>query len=311
MVKLSIGLPVFNGEKYIKEALNSILNQTYQDFELIILDNASTDQTPQICREYASLDNRIRYYRNKKKLGASANHNKVFKLSRAKFFKWAAHDDVFDPDFILRCVGVLERDSSIVLCHSKTGCIDECGKLVGHYNYKARIDSQKTHERFGDLISEQYDSWVLLFGVIRSSSLERTSLFGPFIGSDRNLLAELSLIGRMYEFPKYLFFRRSHPQAYTERKFQNFQEELKWWTSVGRTNFPYVKICINYLKSVRSAPLKFSERLLCYAEIVKWFLKEGWIFMCINIGMNLLGGSRIGFTLSPFINRIYPGARSN
>src|SRR3989337_590294 len=124
MPTVSIGLPVFNGEKYLRQALDSILAQTYQDFELIISDNASTDKTQQICREYVKKDSRIRYYRNKRNLGATRNHNRVFELSCGEYFKWASHDDLLAPEFLSRCVSVLDQDHSIVLCHSKTGRIN-------------------------------------------------------------------------------------------------------------------------------------------------------------------------------------------
>jgi glycosyltransferase involved in cell wall biosynthesis len=88
--RVSIGLPVFNGEKYLAEALDSILSQTYRDFKLIISDNASTDRTEQICREYAAKDRRIRYYRNEKNIGAPKNFNRVFELSSGKYFRWDA-----------------------------------------------------------------------------------------------------------------------------------------------------------------------------------------------------------------------------
>ena len=97
--RVSIGMPVFNGEKYLRESIESILDQTYQNFELIISDNASTDRTQEICLEYARKDNRISYYRNDKNLGGPRNYNRVFELSSAEYFKWAAYDDVLAPEF--------------------------------------------------------------------------------------------------------------------------------------------------------------------------------------------------------------------
>ena len=302
--RVSIGLPVFNGEEYLEESLDSILAQTYTDFELIISDNASTDHTPRICLKYASKDRRIRYYRNERNLGATRNYNRVFMLSRGKYFKWAADDDVLATNFLSRCVGVLDQDSSIVLCHSKTGLIDERNELVGTYDFKNRIDSRNPHERFGDLISERNRLWVLIFGVVRASTLKKTSLIGNYIGSDRNFLAELGLIGRIYEIPEYLFFRRTHPQSYTERKYKDIQERLSWWTQSDRITFPYLKNCFEYFKSVRRVPLKFSERLLCYAQISKWLFREGWILMGLDVGKNLLEGSRLGHKLDPLIKWI-------
>lgn len=302
---VSIGLPVFNGENYLEETLDSILSQTYQDFELIISDNASTDKTQRICQAYATKDDRIHYYRNKINLGASRNFNRVFELSRGKYFRWVSHDDVLAPEFLLRCVNVLDSDSSIVLCYSKAGCINEHSKLVGSYDYIGRFDSQKPNERFGDLISMRYPSWIIIFGLIRSNSLKNTQLFGDYIGVDRNLLAEIGLVGRMYEISDYLFFRREHAQAYTNKGFDNYQEKLDWWVkpkSAARLFFPYWKICLEYFKSVHRIPLKWSERLLCYKQIFKWLLREGWLLMCKDVAINLLAHSRYKKSFGPLYN---------
>lgn len=299
--RVSIGLPVFNGEKYLKETLDSILAQTYTDFELIISDNASTDRTPQICRAYAAKDSRIRYYRNENNLRAVENHNRVFKLSSGEYFKFASHDDVLAPEFLSRCVNVLSQNKSIVLCHSKTNLINEHGRLIGKYDYKIRVDSSKPHERFGDIISMRNNTWVLIFGLIRSSALRMTQLIGRYIGSDRNLLAEISLIGRMYEIPDYLFFRREHSQAYTNKDHHSYQEKLGWWieTSAHAWILPYWRNCLEYFKSVRRIPLRWSERQLCYAQIVRWLIREGWILMGYDVGMNLLGRSILASKLNP------------
>ena len=301
--RVSIGLPVFNGEKYLEEVLDSILAQTYLDFELIISDNMSTDNTPRICRAYATKDSRIRYYRNEKNLGASKNFNRVFELSSSEYFKWAAHDDTLAPEYLQKCVSVLDQDPSIVLCHSKTGHIDEHGTLVGTYDHKMRIGSRKPHERFGDLISFGNPIWAI-FGVVRASSLGMTPLIGNYIGSDRNLLAEIGLIGRIYEIPECLFFRRDHPQAYTNRYcgrtcvFPNYQEQSGWWTKSGRISFPHWMNCLEYFVSVSRVPLKWSERLLCYAQIGRWFAREGWIPMGGDVEKFLLCRSSLGRKLA-------------
>lgn len=309
--RVSIGMPVFNGEKYLREALDSLLAQTYRDFEIIISDNASTDHTQQICHEYATKDSRIHYYRNEKNLGAPRNFNRVFELSSGEYFKWAAYDDVLAPEFLQKCVSILDDDHSVVLCHSKTARIDEHGTLVGNYDNRTlmKICSWKPHERFGDLISTRNPCWQI-FGVIRASSLGTTPLHGSYIGADRNLLAEIGLLGRMYEIPEYLFFRRDHPQAYTrtfcENPFaidvDNYREQLFWWTGGdGGTYFPNWKVHLEVLRSVRRVPLKWSERLLCYEQLWKWFVKEGWPFMSSDVENVLLQRSRLARKLVPAI----------
>lgn len=196
--RVTVGMPVFNGEKYLAQALDSILAQTYEGFEIIILDNCSLDNTPSICRAYAAKDERIHYYRNKRNIGIIPNFNRVFKLSSTEYFKWAAHDDVIAPDFLSRSIKILDEDHSIVLCHSKTGRIDEEGDTIGYYDTNLKIDSSKTHERFGDLIRMNNYAWVMMYGLFRSSVLSKTQLLGLYLGSDRNFLAEMSLMGRFY-----------------------------------------------------------------------------------------------------------------
>jgi len=293
--RVSIGLPVFNGEKYLRQALNSILAQTYQNFELIISDNASTDRTPRICRDYAAQDSRIHYYRNKRNLGATRNYNRAFELSSGEYFKWAAHDDVLAPEFLSSCVSVLDQEPSIVLCHSKTARIDENGVVVGTDNYKTIIDSQKPHERFGDLISR--NPWWMIFGVIRADAFRMTPLMGDYIGADWNLLAEIGLIGRLYEIPEVLFFRRDHPHAYTTRHYSkpivipNYQKQSAWWTrDEGRPSWvilPHWRNFLEFFKSVRRAPINWYERWLCYEQIGRWFIRKGWGLMKWDVACSL------------------------
>lgn len=284
---VSIGLPVYNGEKYLGPAIDSILNQTYKEFELIIVDNASTDSTQQICLDYARKNYRIKYYRNHFNVGGPRNYNIAFELSSGKYFKWAAHDDILDKEYLSNCVSVLNSDSSIVLCHSKVGCINENGSLIGNYDDRTltKIDSNKPHERFADLISQRNTCWAI-HGVMRTSCLAKTSLHGDYIDGDRNLLAELGLMGRIYEIPEHLFFRRDHPGAYTStyyskiREVIDYRQQLSWWTgkpSKALIVMPHLKNVVEYFNSINRVSLPISERLLCYRELCRWFLYDkGW-----------------------------------
>ena len=304
--RVSIGMPVFNGEKYLEEALDSILAQTYTDFELIISDNASTDHTQQICRAYAAMDSCIRYYRNERNLGAPRNFNRVFELSLGEYFKWAAYDDVLAPEYLQKCIGVLDKDPSIVLCHSKTGRIDEHGALVGTYDHNMRIDSPKPHKRFGDLISKHNPCWPLM-GVVRTSTLNMTPLIGNYAGADKNLLAEIGLLGRIYEIPEYLFFRRDHPQAYTRRRCELMRFAIPimaWWTNTSWINFTHWKNCSEFFRSVRRVPLKWSERRLCYEQIFRWFIIEGWRLIGGDVEIYFLRRSSLGRKLASAVKLI-------
>jgi glycosyltransferase involved in cell wall biosynthesis len=276
--RVSIGLPVFNGEDYLEEALESILAQTYTDFELIISDNGSTDRTQEICSVYEAKDRRVSTYRNEKNLGAARNFNRVFELSSGEYFKWAAYDDVLGPEFLSRCIAVLDQDPSIVLCHTKTGRIDEHSSLVGvyeEYQY-LRIGSQKPHERFFDLIRLNH-SCNIVFGVMRAGTLKMTSLIGHYPASDRVLLAQLGLIGRLYEIPEILFHRRDHPQT-TWRVWGDKPERVAWYDPAkgGRITLPYWRLCFEYFMSINRVPLRWSDRLLCYGQMARLF-RQRWL----------------------------------
>ncbi len=122
--KISIGFPIYNEEEFAKRRLDSILSQTFTDFELIIVDNASTDSTPEICQEYAKKDKRIKYFRTEKNMGIPWAYEEVIVKSKGKYFIWVAADDIFSSDFLERNFIILENDKKIVLSTSK---VEWCG----------------------------------------------------------------------------------------------------------------------------------------------------------------------------------------
>jgi glycosyltransferase involved in cell wall biosynthesis len=260
---VSIGLPVFNGENYIEEALDSILAQTYKSFELIISDNASTDRTPQICQDYAAKDPRIRYVRNRENLGGVRNYNRTFELSGGEYFKWAGHDDVLALGYLERCVQVLDDCPDAVLAHSQTRIIDEESRVTGDYDVVLRTDSAQPHVRFHDLIWVRH--WcVQIYGLMRRSALEMTRLHGPYASSDRVLLVELALLGPFHEIPEYLFFSRRHGEQ-ASLLVRDLHSYAMWFnpTARGRTVFPATRLALEHWRAVRNSPLGHSERARC------------------------------------------------
>ena len=291
---VSIGLPVYNAEEYLRNALDSLLAQTFTDFELIISDNASTDSTESICREYMVHDDRISYCCNEINVGGSKNFNKVFELSSGKYFKWAAHDDLVAPTYLERCVQIMEDDASIVLCHTKTAKINVEGKITGNYDAEMRLGSPLPHERFGDMVLVGHFC-TLIFGLMRRDILEKTPLMGTYVGSDRNLLAELALLGSLHEVPEYLFFRRDHPKA-SVRSIPNYRERLSWFdtSKKGRWTLPYWRNYIEFILSITKVDLDFSERNRCYLQMVKW-LRNGWKLLAVDLAQPILSRTKWGY----------------
>jgi glycosyltransferase involved in cell wall biosynthesis len=279
--RVSIGLPVYNGERYLGEALDSILAQTYTDFELIISDNASTDRTHEICLAYANKDSRIRYYRNEKNLGSAWNFNRVFELSAGEYFKWAAHDDIISSDFLLKCVEVLDKDPSVILCYSDTTIIDEKGKFIENCDLMLNIDSPKPYERFRSLVLTNHSCFEI-FGLIRVRTLRKTPLMGNYGHSDGILLARLGLLGRFYKIPENLFFDRKHPEQSMyligcyNSKSPNYYLQTIWLdpAKAGKIIFPHWKMLSEYCSAVLQVQLNCYERIFCFLFLIIWMIHK-------------------------------------
>ncbi len=296
---VTIGVPVFNAERYLRPALDSILGQTYEDFDLIISDNASTDATAEICREYAARDGRIRYYRNVTNVGANRNFRRAFQLASGRYFKWAAHDDLCYPTFLARCVEVLDRDSSVVLCYTRTALIDDRGRLLSdeeiasgrfrggsgevvrihEQDQSRRLDSPDVVRRFGDVILRT--RWCFeIFGLIRREALVGSAALNElYYGIDKVMLAELSLRGRFAEVPEVLFLRRCHLGQSTN--MASARARARWSHPGARGSaviFPRLHCFWGYCRSVHRADLSWRERAACLPVLASWpFRRDRWV----------------------------------
>ena len=266
---VSIGLPVYNGEAYLRQALDSILAQTFGEFELIISDNASNDRTEMICREYAAIDTRIRYHRQTRNRGVTWNFRQVVLLSSGKYFLWTSHDDLLAPSYVDRCVALLEHNPSVVLCYSDPVNIDEAGARF-EPGCPLKADLARPHQRFRELIGLSHNC-VALFGMIRADVLKKTSIHGDFSDGDRCVLVELALLGDFHQIPEYLFFHREHSGRFTH-KHPSRQEltRLANPDQFARLVFPHFRILKEYAVSVRHAPLSGAERFRCYLHLLNW-----------------------------------------
>jgi glycosyltransferase involved in cell wall biosynthesis len=268
--RLSIGLPVYNGENFLAAALGSLLDQDFRDFELIIADNASTDRTAEICRVFAAEDARVRYLRQPENLGAAANYNRTLSEARGEYFKWAAHDDVCLPGFLTACIDVLDRRPDVVLCHTLSEGIDGQGRFKGVYGEERSFDQARPSERFWSAISTPHICSAV-FGVMRREALLRSIRHGDWVGADRNLLAQLALAGKVVLVPQHLFQRREHAAASIHR-FENEDERRAWFDPrhAGRRARHTWRRWREYARAVREADLSPPERLACYACLLRW-----------------------------------------
>ena len=267
---ISIGLAVYNGEKYLAQAIDSILAQTYKDFELILSDNASTDGTAEICRRYAAQDARIRYYRNKTNIGGANNENQTFRLSRGKYFRWAAHDDMLAPTLLEKCVEVMDGDPSIVLCHTAIVEIDENGNTI-KITSRDNGSSSKPYERFQRIASSR-DFCEETYGLIRSDIMSKTRLQLNYTASDRTLLCELSLYGRFHQIDEPLFYKRFHPG----NVYLDWRSRMAWFDSTfkGKIVFPFWMQFFDYFVTIHRVRLSWTDKARCYS-----YMLGGWLWL--------------------------------
>jgi glycosyltransferase involved in cell wall biosynthesis len=260
----------------LEEALDSILGQSYSDFELIISDNASTDRTRDICAAYMAKDHRIRYMRNETNLGAAENYNRVFRASRGRYFKWAAHDDVCAPEFLERCLEVMERDDSVALCYPASVFVDENGKHVRDYIEDVDYTDSRPHKRLRTWLFERPGGWCnLVFGLIRSNVLDQTGLIGKFDSSDYILIGELALWGKIHRIPEVMFYRRDHSGRSTLDRL-GIEEMTKWFDSTAKSGAVYLprwRWLFEYWRASARVRLSAPERAQAIRVLCRWAIR--------------------------------------
>ena len=278
---VSFGVPVYNGESQLDAALESLRAQTFEDFEIIVSDNASTDGTEEICRRHARLDPRVRYVRNPRNVGVARNFNNLFRLATGHYFKWAPHDDVLAPEFLARCVDALESDPTLAIAVPQPQLIDEDGNRddfaqrhresltergLRHiaFDEPRHLGDARPSKRFSDIVLHKV--WFYeLFGLIRSDLLERTGLLRLFFGSCQVLLAELVLLGPVRHVPGELVFMRYPTFKILDAKRDMALKMDPEWS--GRIFFPEAQIITEWLRVVRHSDLGPAEKARCVATV--------------------------------------------
>lgn len=269
---VSVGVPVYNGEDYLRQALDALLAQDLDDFEVIVCDNASSDATGEIAREYAARDGRFRYHRNQRNLGLSGNFNRAFELSRGKYFKWAAHDDLHPKQMLRICTTVLEGDPTAVICASAVAIMDDDGEVFEEWHPSVDLKSPPPQVRFHRLM------WTLeethpLFAVMRSDALRRTPLYRPFVGGDRVLLAQMALMGPIWQVPEILHYYRQPRMSTAVRQRTNrpSQAVILDPANAGKLPSRTWRLCYEHLRLVWNAPLPARHKLWLAGDVLARF----------------------------------------
>jgi len=216
---VSIGMSVYNSEQHIRQALDSVLAQDYENIELIISDNASTDGTQKICLDYAARDKRIRYYRNERNMGIAWNMNRVLELASGEYFKWAGSHDCVAPSFISACKQVLDTDPCVVLAYPLARVIDGKSETIQRVVPEI-IDTRglPTFARVTVVVAKVENCAFEVYGLFRTAALKRCRPLTRLIANDMVLMLEISILGAIALVPEVLFYRRDFAPVWTEEE---------------------------------------------------------------------------------------------
>jgi glycosyltransferase involved in cell wall biosynthesis len=278
--QISIGLPVYNGLPYVKDLLESLLAQSFGDFEVVISDNASTDGTDELCRAYAAADARVSYFRNAQNIGLIPNATRVFELSTAPYYKWTAADDLYAPEYLAACFPPIRDDASVSVSHCRTMLVDSAGEALAydpalHACVDARngrtwlldrdecATSGSRPQRFRDVLAQQIMCGPI-YALMPRQLLLKTGLQKSFYGSDKLLLAELALLGRFHIVPEPLFKKRMHAEMTSLKAGATQQKTIDPKTTFSSLRLVKLR---SYLAMLSEKELSLFERAACYAHL--------------------------------------------
>ena len=275
--RLTVGLPVYNGERYLDETIQAIRAQSYEDFELFVADNASTDGTRDIVEAHAAEDPRIVLDVATENRGASYNWNRCYAQAATEFFTWACADDIPLPGKYDACIQLLDSWPEAVLAYSGTELIDEHGALTGPFDDIGPVEEDTQAARLERIVRDL----VLvhpLFGVIRTDVLTTTRGMEPYKRADTVLLGELALRGHFAFTPDVHFHRRMHPEVSMQGSDEAIAAHYTGSPSSGPI-FPNARLLRGHLEAIKEAPLSRAEKLQAVRALRRWryrkpFLRE-------------------------------------
>lgn len=298
--RVSIGLPVYNGEPYLAQSIEALLSQSYEDFELIISDNASTDGTADLCLGYKKSDPRIHYIRQPRNIGLAPNHNFVVQQARGEFFKFAAADDLYGRNLLECCVSALDEHPQVVLAQSYAGSIDGDSKVTQTYEYPLATDLPRAPDRFRSIlfgssgmftrkgidvrgiVNDDNDGIIRAedsYGVIRADVLRKVAPLGSYHHADRILICEIALHGPFHTTPQWLHFRREYPgRAYRAQPTVHGRCAILDPARASKLRHPALRLIAEYfwgyIAAIRRAPLSHAERRECYEYLGQWIVNR-------------------------------------
>lgn len=275
---LTIGLPAYNAAATIGPSIESLLAQTFGEFELLVSDNASTDGTREVVEAYVRADPRVRYLRQSENIGANGNYSHLVRVARGEFFKWAASSDLCAPTFVEKCVTALATRPDAVLAVPRTCTFVGDPSTAKRYDHDIEIIDATPSARLRALNSSLRLNNVLN-GVVRLDALRRTRLIEPYYGADIVLVGHLALLGKILLVDEPLFFRRMEVSAATALQDPVACRRHHYPRLSARVLFQDWKRQYGWLRAGAATPMSFAEkmRVLSYlTQMCVWERRKLW-----------------------------------
>lgn len=264
---VSIGMPIYDAEQYLALALESLLAQDYPHFELIISDNNSADRTEEICRQFVARDSRIRYVRQPQNQGMPWNFARVVHEAKGEYFMWAAHDDLFHPSYIRKCLETLAAHPEAICCCTEINFIDADGlphsgwsnKKYSNLETFGMTPPQRVHELICLV------GWFATYGLMRLESAKKMSLGLGVWGFDVILIEELLLLGDCVKVHEPLFSYRMAKSKSAEDYQLAFNSE---GNPLAAPKTPYADLAAHLLQTVYRSRLPSEQKLEIFADFL-------------------------------------------
>lgn len=265
--RLTVGVPVFDGERYLAETLEALLAQDYRDLVVVVSDNASSDGTRAICEDFAARDPRVEYHREEVNRGGAWNFTRVLELARTELFAWNAADDVAAPGHLSRCVAALDAHPQAPLAYDRVRLIGPDSDVIGELGDEdLDLTAPRPSARLEHFLVRQ--AVHIEYGVWRTEFLRAIGGEPEIRGGDVVLGARLLLRAPAVKVPEQLFFSRRHPeQGSALEGLAQVQENRP--DARFRLTFPQTRILVELVRSVLAAPLPPAERRRCLRAVVR------------------------------------------
>ncbi len=292
-VRVTIGMPVYNSADMIADAIESVQNQAFDRWRLVIADNASTDDTAAIAARFASADSRITVIEQPRNLGQAGNFEAVFNGTTTEFFMWLSGDDMLASDYLSGCIDALDAEPELIGVFTDAEGIDEDGRSMGRFLERSGVGRDVADRPTRFLAAVHATVGFAMFGLYRTEALARSPRLEPYVGSDRVLAGALALIGPIRELPQVSFSRRVHAGQYSRAVNSNRHRYLSY---AGRPAPRFRPLwptrIITLARIVWSHPAPLAERIRMERTVFgsfTWRILKGEVTMVIRTAAKLLG----------------------